>query len=410
MRIHRLLAVLSAAVLSSSSLSAQIVQWDALSLPRAYAYRLAVSPEGFIYSIGDSVLYKSTNDGLTWSPVGVFSKMAQAIAFDRDGRLFAGNDAFGLFRSTDGGITWSNSLVTEGCNSFAVHPNGFLFAGLTYTGNGKVHRSTNNGETWSWVQLPNATNSFATQCFVFGNNGDVFAGSIDGFFRSTDLGVSWTQSNTGLNGRHVRVMAITPNQDIYLYTLFSSSVDGLYRSTNRGDTWVRVGLPPYFSSLVSSSSGVLFGASGPGVHTSTDNGQTWVDISGNIGTSHNLVSIIITPMGHLITGGYDVFRSRSVLTGATPAEVQPVSFRLMQNYPNPFNPATNIEFQIANFGLVTLKVFDLLGREVATLVNEVMQPGGYERVFEAQGLASGVYLYRLEAGGAVQARKLVLMR
>ncbi|MBX2992949.1 MAG: T9SS type A sorting domain-containing protein [Bacteroidetes bacterium] len=95
----------------------------------------------------------------------------------------------------------------------------------------------------------------------------------------------------------------------------------------------------------------------------------------------------------------------------------PAEFTLFQNYPNPFNPTTKIEFRIparpaggANFGLVTLKVFDLLGREVATLVNEVMQPGSYERVFHAEGLASGVYLCQLKSGSFVQTKKLLLLR
>ncbi|MBX2992945.1 MAG: T9SS type A sorting domain-containing protein, partial [Bacteroidetes bacterium] len=95
----------------------------------------------------------------------------------------------------------------------------------------------------------------------------------------------------------------------------------------------------------------------------------------------------------------------------------PSTFSLEQNYPNPFNPVTTIGFQIADYGLVTLKVFDLLGREVATLVNEVMEPGRYERVFSAKGgsasgenLASGVYLYQLKARSFVQTRKFLLVR
>ncbi len=84
---------------------------------------------------------------------------------------------------------------------------------------------------------------------------------------------------------------------------------------------------------------------------------------------------------------------------SSPEHVEPSnSFVLLQNYPNPFNPTTNIEFRIGNFGFVSLKVYDLLGREVATLVNEELKPGSYRRVFGGSGLASGVYLYRLRAG------------
>lgn len=72
-------------------------------------------------------------------------------------------------------------------------------------------------------------------------------------------------------------------------------------------------------------------------------------------------------------------------------------FALMQNYPNPFNPQTNFRFQIADFGFVTLKLFDVRGAEVATILSEEMQAGTHETAFDARGLASGVYLYRLSS-------------
>jgi uncharacterized delta-60 repeat protein len=88
----------------------------------------------------------------------------------------------------------------------------------------------------------------------------------------------------------------------------------------------------------------------------------------------------------------------------------PERVALFQNYPNPFNPGTKIGFEIATFGLVSLKVYDPLGSEVATLVNEELRPGIYERVFDGENLASGVYFYRLMTNSFVQTRKLVLMK
>ena len=93
----------------------------------------------------------------------------------------------------------------------------------------------------------------------------------------------------------------------------------------------------------------------------------------------------------------------------------PSSFQLYQNYPNPFNPTTNIGFRIADFpegtsGLVTLKVFDVLGREVATLVNEEKPAGSYEVEFDGSKLSSGVYIYQVKAGEFVQAKKLILVK
>jgi hypothetical protein len=92
---------------------------------------------------------------------------------------------------------------------------------------------------------------------------------------------------------------------------------------------------------------------------------------------------------------------------------------LDQNYPNPFNPTTVIPYTIPsgvdsrNYEVgrkITLTVYDVLGREVQTLVNEVKQPGRYEAVFNAANLASGVYLYRLQAGSLAETRKLVILR
>ena len=88
----------------------------------------------------------------------------------------------------------------------------------------------------------------------------------------------------------------------------------------------------------------------------------------------------------------------------------PSAYRLEENYPNPFNPGTDIGFGIGDFGLVRLAVYDLLGREVAVLVNEKKAPGSYRVRFDASGLASGIYLYRLTSGQYSQTRKMILLR
>jgi hypothetical protein len=88
----------------------------------------------------------------------------------------------------------------------------------------------------------------------------------------------------------------------------------------------------------------------------------------------------------------------------------PTYFSLSQNYPNPFNPATTINYQIANASNVTLKVFDLLGREVTTLVNENKSPGYYEVKFDGSALTSGIYFYRIQCGSFSEAKKFVLMK
>jgi len=83
---------------------------------------------------------------------------------------------------------------------------------------------------------------------------------------------------------------------------------------------------------------------------------------------------------------------------------------LEQNYPNPFNPATTIRYSITHTTNVTLKVFDMLGREVQTLVNAQQAPGQYSITLNAQNLGSGVYFYRLNAGTFTETKKLMLLK
>jgi hypothetical protein len=103
----------------------------------------------------------------------------------------------------------------------------------------------------------------------------------------------------------------------------------------------------------------------------------------------------ITPFTTGITGGNPVLPSR---------------FALEQNYPNPFNPATEIGYRIPEAGLVTLVVYDILGREVATLVNDIREPGQYSVTWDAAGSASGTYFYRMTAGDFTATKRLMLLR
>jgi hypothetical protein len=88
----------------------------------------------------------------------------------------------------------------------------------------------------------------------------------------------------------------------------------------------------------------------------------------------------------------------------------PFAFGLFQNYPNPFNPSTTIKYELPKSSMVRLSIYDILGREMSVLVNEKKDAGSYEEKFDAAGLSSGVYFYRLVAGSFVDAKKLLLIR
>lgn len=97
-------------------------------------------------------------------------------------------------------------------------------------------------------------------------------------------------------------------------------------------------------------------------------------------------------------------------TAVLEEEIFPSTFFLNQNYPNPFNPSTSIQYQIAGISQVTLKVYDVLGNEVATLVNEAKRAGSYEVNFNASKLSSGIYFYKLQAGTFLKTKKMILMK
>jgi hypothetical protein len=86
------------------------------------------------------------------------------------------------------------------------------------------------------------------------------------------------------------------------------------------------------------------------------------------------------------------------------------SYDLSQNYPNPFNPVTTIKYQIPKSGVVTLKVYDILGKEVANLVNEYKDEGKYNINFDASKLASGVYIYQIKANDYISSKKMMLLK
>ena len=104
------------------------------------------------------------------------------------------------------------------------------------------------------------------------------------------------------------------------------------------------------------------------------------------------------------------FISLNVPTGIQNTNNIADGYRLSQNYPNPFNPSTSISFDIRDKGMVTLKVFDILGNEVATLVNEELNTGGYSISFDAAEYSSGVYFYELQSGSFRDVKKMLLVK
>jgi len=139
-------------------------------------------------------------------------------------------------------------------------------------------------------------------------------------------------------------------------------------------------------------------------------GDNWNEI--NLGISSSGVSLEFDSNGFLYVGTRKrgLFRSVEITTNVKSISNTPSTYLLLQNYPNPFNPTTVISYQIPQQGFVTLKIFDVLGREVATLVNEEKPAGRYEVNFNAVGLASGVYIYRMKVNDFIESKKMILLK
>ena len=106
----------------------------------------------------------------------------------------------------------------------------------------------------------------------------------------------------------------------------------------------------------------------------------------------------------------DILQSKFGVNSEEGKQIIPKEYSLHQNYPNPFNPTTTIKYDLPNDGLVQLEVYDILGRRITTLVNEYKSAGSYEHQFDASQLASGVYVYKLQAGDFVSSKKMILLK
>jgi hypothetical protein len=149
------------------------------------------------------------------------------------------------------------------------------------------------------------------------------------------------------------------------------------------------------------SSGTSFSWAGPGIVSGGSTANPRVSASGTY-----TVTITNSASGCTSTATALVDRT----TGVQEENAIPKEYSLSTNYPNPFNPVTNIRFSIVDRELTILKVYDVLGNEVAILVNEIKHPGTYTVQWNARGMASGVYFYSLKAGHFISTKKLLLIR
>ena len=405
----RCLAVILLIISLLSPLPAQNL-WAPTTPPPGQVSSFGISPNGKIFAAGSTV-FRSTDNGSSWQNIYSLSATPSQIAFNSAGHVFIGTQGQGLLRSTNEGDTWAmiSSGIPDGeVRDMAFGPGGIIYAGTFTVG---MYRSTNNGATWTAIN--NGLPVMDIASITVTTTGRVLVGvkGSNGVYKSDNNGDSWTLTGMPQTSR-AYAMIVKPG---YLFSNAQEPDNGIYRSTDNGDTWQQLAFPGQATGLnpysIDANGNLYIGVPTAGhLYRSTDNGGTWQEYDSGITGTPLGTLISMTGYGYAASNS-GFFRSTSLLTGLEPLPGNlPAGFELAQNYPNPFNPTTTIGFRIPDYGFVSLKVYDITGREVATLVGENLTAGNYKYTWDAKEAASGVYYYRLSVGSEVQTRKMMLVK
>jgi photosystem II stability/assembly factor-like uncharacterized protein len=368
----------------------------------------------------------STDNGITWTPrnnglgkylnrypVTVHSS-GSIIKLD----MYQGNDTF---FSLDGGTSWLENfqLNTNNIGSYVNNDTNFVRIPLDYS---SVTTYFLKDKSNKWFTIPGLNsgccNSSLYTTDLIKADTFIIAASNKGVFR---MGINnpklliyltnisdWETIFTNYNSYSLSLS----NNTVYLGTS-----NGVYQSTDFGASWNLCGLSNYSISQIFSIGSHLLANTNGGFFRSNDGGKTWNNI--NIGLENintislgggNLFAVTYISSANGVSKGILWERPFiDVMTSINKEEKLPINYALSQNYPNPFNPSTVISYQIPKASHVLLKIYDVLGREVSTLVDKEQVPGNYKAEFKGQ-ISSGVYFYRLTAGDFSQTKKMLMLK
>jgi photosystem II stability/assembly factor-like uncharacterized protein len=350
-------------------------------------------------------MFLNTVNGMNWTQIGCADSSIDILSIVMlDSRILAGTWN-GFIQSTDDGTTW-NAFTTTGMPDDAaiwsiVMINTTLFAGTT----GHVYKSSDNGNTWAEIGSGIAGDTRITSIVASGDN--IFAGSANnGVFKLTNNETGWTTINTNLTDKHISQLVVMDNK------LFALTLAGIFISDDSGTSWsADPSVLKNANSLVAVNDQLITGTDDNGAYLSFDNGVTWTSFSSGLPADTRIWSLAVS-RDSIFAG-----TSSGIWVTGSPTEVKierensvPLTFILKQNYPNPFNSSTNISFIIPSKSFVSLKIYDRLGREVATLLSEEISAGYYTRKWNAANVSSGIYFYRLQTGSYTETKKLILLR
>jgi photosystem II stability/assembly factor-like uncharacterized protein len=395
-------------------------QWVALNSGVSVPFRgvYFLDSKNGIFVGDNSTVLRTTNGGELWikqtlPASGLF--VEHAHIFDEQTAIVVGDK---VFRTTNGGVQWTQVTISGNPSFSGVHFISSLL-GFASSSSGKIYISDDGGLNWS-PQTTNTTTFLTDITFADNNNG--YAVGIGGTIIYTNNGgATWNQATSNNSNNLWGVYAVNST----IGYAVGGDVNGLngnvLKTTDSGANW--------YSTTVDANSvltGIYFIDSkvgyvgGTKIWKTTDGGQSW-EMQKDVGeTTVLFFSGDLT--GYAGDHSGKIFKTTNGgTTGVIGEKKSPENFQLYQNYPNPFNPTTIIKFSISSGGnsslsKVSLKIYTLLGKEAAILLDYELSPGTYEVPFNATGLASGVYFYRLEVrnSGAqlsfVDTKSLTLLR
>lgn len=379
------------------------------------------------YQGSGGAVWRSSDGGRTWIDVGADSiKFAVISLAVENGFILVSTKGGGVYRSSDDGNNWipANLGLPQPDGYFGSYvynialDDTVLFAG-TYTpsGNGLIYRSSNDGLSWSASTFPYDS---PVVVFAFAFSGDtVFAGTANGVFKSTDNGSGFLRVPTpaGFYGQ-------VAEDNGCLFAEFQVGgvyINGLYRSSDGGNSWQYLtnDLPynPQVVSLFLLDNNLLMetysdSTGARGLYRTANDGNSWTNIRTGLPDDVGVTShAVLNDTLYVGTGGDGVWATPvSYVTSVRNPPPRPESFSLSQNFPNPFNPTTVIRFNLPKMEEVSLKVYDILGRQVALLLDERLAAGDHTITFDGRLLPSGVYLYVLRSQNRPETRRMVLLK
>ncbi|MEO8211325.1 MAG: YCF48-related protein, partial [bacterium] len=277
-----------------------------------------------------------------------------------------------------------------------------------------IYKTTNGGINWTSYTPGAGTNNNLNSIYFIDNNTGWTVGNDSTILKTTNGGINWANQTCGTSSYFYSVHFSNNNTGWIVGTNGS-----ILKTENEGTNWIRqiieTDIRLYSVYFTDTNTGwtVGYNSTFNGTILKTVNGGTnW--ISQISGTSNLLFSVhfIDNNTGWTVGMGGTILKTTNGGTTAIQnisSEI-PAQYELLQNYPNPFNPTTNINFSIPENSFVTLKVFDMQGKEIASLVNENLNAGSYNFDFNAANLTSGIYFYKLTTADFSDIKKMTLLK